>query len=418
MCTSDKRWSRVHMDIFDDDNEVEFVSRPSTSASTASSSSGNPLFLPDDDEDNFGDHNQDNHPSEHQDNVDEIFDNALGDDLNFDYVPLARNSEIDYDELEREAQRKAKIKVPRHAILSSSPPPDLGNDASKGRKGKGKDDGEKLIEDTKHFRIKGKGHEETDLKRLLQIYQYWTHRMYPKSQFKDTVARVEKLCHSKLMHNKLSMWRDEAHGKTHPDTDEEVVENGDEVVANPGQEISATKRASSSAPVSDAAAYASSSASPPARPPSSAPSNTGDEFDDQDMEAIFKEMEMEQANEAHRAATATNSKVKVTSDEDFMDVDDDIEAWLALDEGLNNQSTTTLTTASMGLSPAAASTSTDKGADLAEVEDEGMWELSREMETEASKQVAPHSIDGSATSKEASARRVSTAEEGFDEMYC
>lgn len=39
----------------------------------------------------------------------------------------------------------------------------------------------------------------SDLNRLLQVYQFWTHRMYPKTQFRDTVEQVEKLCHTKRM---------------------------------------------------------------------------------------------------------------------------------------------------------------------------------------------------------------------------
>ena len=41
--------------------------------------------------------------------------------------------------------------------------------------------------------------QEKDLQRLLRIYQFWAHEMYPKGQFRDTVGRVEKLCHSKRM---------------------------------------------------------------------------------------------------------------------------------------------------------------------------------------------------------------------------
>ena len=38
-----------------------------------------------------------------------------------------------------------------------------------------------------------------DLDRVLQVYQFWSHRLYPKTRFKETVDRVEKLCHSKRM---------------------------------------------------------------------------------------------------------------------------------------------------------------------------------------------------------------------------
>lgn len=41
--------------------------------------------------------------------------------------------------------------------------------------------------------------QEKDLQRLLRIYQFWAHEMYPKGQFRDTVEKVEKLCHSKRM---------------------------------------------------------------------------------------------------------------------------------------------------------------------------------------------------------------------------
>lgn len=33
----------------------------------------------------------------------------------------------------------------------------------------------------------------------MQIYQFWSHKMYPKGYFSANVQRVEKLCHSKRM---------------------------------------------------------------------------------------------------------------------------------------------------------------------------------------------------------------------------
>ncbi|KAJ3989380.1 replication fork protection component Swi3-domain-containing protein [Lentinula detonsa] len=432
------------MDIFDDDKDVEVISRPSTSASVSSSSSSQPLFLPDHDEDEGLD---DGHEKEKeqvpptQQDVDDIFNSVVVDDLNFDYVPLARNRETDYDDFEREAQKKAKVNVPRHQILSSSPPPPDIDDDAKTKKGKRKDDGEKerrkpmrldearlvgptgfpqLIEDTKHFRIQGKGHEATDLNRLLQIYQYWTHRMYPKSQFKDTVDRVEKLCHSKLMHNKLSMWRDEAHGKAHPETEDEVVDdNADDgpITHSIPEEVGVR---SSVAPESDAAAYASSS-SPPTRPPSSAaPSNAGDGLDDQDMEELWKEMEKEQANEARQATAPTRNSANGNENGntqsfpkggvDFMDVDDDIEGWLALEETMDSRSLTS-TTASTGLS--ASSEGASNTVTVAVDNDDEMWEMRHEIETENAKKQA----GSKETSSEMPSRLVSTTEEDFDDMY-
>jgi replication fork protection complex subunit Csm3/Swi3 len=80
-----------------------------------------------------------------------------------------------------------------------------------------------LLKQTRGFVPKGKGHEvrapwrvrmllqltrrcspqQADLNRLMSLYQFWAHRMYPKTQFRDTVKTVEKLCHSKRMHVSL-----------------------------------------------------------------------------------------------------------------------------------------------------------------------------------------------------------------------
>ena len=44
----------------------------------------------------------------------------------------------------------------------------------------------------------------SDLNRLMNLYQFWAHKLFPKIQFSDLVERVEKLCHSKRMHVRKS----------------------------------------------------------------------------------------------------------------------------------------------------------------------------------------------------------------------
>jgi len=39
----------------------------------------------------------------------------------------------------------------------------------------------------------------SDLNRLIRMYQYWAHQMYPRHTFNDTIERVEKLTHSRRM---------------------------------------------------------------------------------------------------------------------------------------------------------------------------------------------------------------------------
>ena len=201
--------------IWDDDTVV--TRRPQAQPEQA------PLFLPEEEE------------VPHIDiDVDKIFSGV--DTEEFTLEPLQR---IDIEAEQRAAAKRRRhddaLSLTPHEVLpSSSPPRDTGDAKGKARDDDGdkkkerrkilvldegrllSDDGfPQLIKDTKHFRIKGKGHEAshciekslypdiilqaTDLHRLLQVYQYWTHRLYPRTQFKDTVERVEKLCHSRRM---------------------------------------------------------------------------------------------------------------------------------------------------------------------------------------------------------------------------
>lgn len=149
----------------------------------------------------------------------------------------------------REAQARAEKEAPsssfpQYAVQSSSPPRDVfdgdgkggigsrkDEDAGAGKKRKiakldedrllGKDGLPALVQVCKDFKPRGKGHEVSlayqcfgrycillmvfcssqlaDLNRLFSLYQFWSHKMYPRTQFSDTVNRVEKLCHSKRM---------------------------------------------------------------------------------------------------------------------------------------------------------------------------------------------------------------------------
>ncbi|KAH9856920.1 replication fork protection component Swi3-domain-containing protein [Lenzites betulinus] len=166
--------------------------------------------------------------------IDAFFDDL--DDPETQFQDLAPS--LDVDALKRQAN--AKLALTPHQILpSSSPPRDLGDEESgaKGRAGdrktRGRDDPvtkrkqrprldearlvgpdgmPALVKQAKDFRPKGKGHELQDLNRLMNVYQFWAHKLYPNTQFSDTVERVEKLCHSKRMNVALSVWRDEAEG--------------------------------------------------------------------------------------------------------------------------------------------------------------------------------------------------------------
>ncbi|GAA5951755.1 hypothetical protein JCM3765_003108 [Sporobolomyces pararoseus] len=67
----------------------------------------------------------------------------------------------------------------------------------------------KLMQDIKRVKLKGKGHEAQDLKRVLSVYQLWTHQMYPKTNLQDTLTTVEKLCHKRSIQRALKTYKDE-----------------------------------------------------------------------------------------------------------------------------------------------------------------------------------------------------------------
>ncbi|GAA5885357.1 hypothetical protein JCM16303_006017 [Sporobolomyces ruberrimus] len=76
----------------------------------------------------------------------------------------------------------------------------------------------KLIEDIKRVKLKGKGHEAQDLKRVLSLYQLWSHQMYPKTNLRDTLTTVEKLCHKRSLQRSLKTYKDDWKNSTKTST--------------------------------------------------------------------------------------------------------------------------------------------------------------------------------------------------------
>jgi replication fork protection complex subunit Csm3/Swi3 len=55
----------------------------------------------------------------------------------------------------------------------------------------------KLLSDSRKLKFKGKGHEASDLEKLLSFFQLWGHNLFPKLKFKSFVDRAEKICKEK-----------------------------------------------------------------------------------------------------------------------------------------------------------------------------------------------------------------------------
>ncbi|KAF2153802.1 Swi3-domain-containing protein [Myriangium duriaei CBS 260.36] len=67
---------------------------------------------------------------------------------------------------------------------------------------------------SKKMRYKGKGHEFSDMSRLLHMYQLWLDDLYPRAKFADGLNMIEKLGHKKRIQMHRKEWIDE--GKPRP----------------------------------------------------------------------------------------------------------------------------------------------------------------------------------------------------------
>ncbi|KAL1963302.1 hypothetical protein VTN77DRAFT_8525 [Rasamsonia byssochlamydoides] len=59
------------------------------------------------------------------------------------------------------------------------------------------------------LKFKGKGHEFSDMARLLNFYQLWLDDLYPRAKFTDGLAMIEKLGHSKRIQVMRREWIEE-----------------------------------------------------------------------------------------------------------------------------------------------------------------------------------------------------------------
>ncbi|RPD66172.1 Swi3-domain-containing protein [Lentinus tigrinus ALCF2SS1-7] len=380
-------------------------------------------------------------PSTSKNDIDALFDD-LEDEPESTFKQLAPS--LDVDALRRQAE--AKIALTPHQILpSSSPPRDLGDEEEDGKRTKGgkkaKDGLSKrkrknldegtlvgplgfpaLVKQAKNFKPKGKGHELSDLNRLLNVYHFWSHEMYPNTQFIDTVQRVEKLCHSKRMNVALGVWRDEskglinghdvnADGSDHSDSDAD----NDDAPRPTDVPIATDNERSSPAPSRG-----------PSLPPSSASEADGLD-DDFDIDAMIREEEVAQTQgpsgpsttsaPAPRRAPAATSNTPMDEDEAMWDAMDDFpaEPYVPPDREQAVKK------------PTAPAPPMD--------EDEDMWDMIREVEQEreAVEKAAPPTSNAAGPPEGAGAptepvtgpfgivgvdpTRPATNDEGWDEMY-
>ncbi|KAI9757303.1 MAG: hypothetical protein M4579_003514 [Chaenotheca gracillima] len=70
------------------------------------------------------------------------------------------------------------------------------------------------------LKFKGKGHEFSDISRLLSFYQLWLDDLFPKAKFADALAIIEKLGHSRRLQVMRREWMEEDKPKPASDVDD------------------------------------------------------------------------------------------------------------------------------------------------------------------------------------------------------
>ncbi|KAI7951343.1 hypothetical protein MJO28_007027 [Puccinia striiformis f. sp. tritici] len=182
-----------------------------------------PRFLGDDEMEDTLDpgpsHSRLDHPQWETDSVDKYFQDLEGADDD----DLALPAMLDHEAIEAALEAK-KISTAAAAAADLDPFALISGDQPAKRKTNRrpivKIDEDRLIDPkfgiphlislSQKFKPSGKGKEKEDLKRLIKLYRLWTHSMYPKGTFEDTIGTVEKLCHKRKMKDALRRWRDES----------------------------------------------------------------------------------------------------------------------------------------------------------------------------------------------------------------
>ncbi|EXJ80859.1 hypothetical protein A1O3_07145 [Capronia epimyces CBS 606.96] len=111
-------------------------------------------------------------------------DSGFGDDLGLD------------EEVKITKKRKPIAKLDEARLLSAQGIPKLRALALSGKF-------------SKKLHLKGKGHEFSDVARLLNYYQLWLDNLYPRAKFADGLQLIEKVGHSKRMQMMRKEWIDE-----------------------------------------------------------------------------------------------------------------------------------------------------------------------------------------------------------------
>ncbi|KAL4785849.1 replication fork protection component Swi3-domain-containing protein [Aspergillus varians] len=96
----------------------------------------------------------------------------------------------------------------------------------------------------KNLKFKGRGHEFSDLARLLNFYQLWLDDLFPRAKFADGLAIIERLGHSKRLQMMRQAWINEEKPKpTDDDTADPLkTSSNDENITNNDTSVTDTRQ--------------------------------------------------------------------------------------------------------------------------------------------------------------------------------
>jgi replication fork protection complex subunit Csm3/Swi3 len=513
-------------DIWDLPLESNPVNNPDGQGPTSSPRASNPppLFLPSDDEGdaapapNANASNDANNPD-----IDALFEGL--DDIDDSFQELAPALDLDALRREADARNARAVRAELGVATGSSTTAAAATAKTKtnggrgggildGLDGDGEDDGKKkrkplpkldetrllgkdgfpqLLKDTKNFKPKGKGHEviillfhlrpvltadvritqATDLDRVLQIYQFWSHKLYPKTRFKETVDRVEKLCHSRRMQVRaltdfisfvvsprcrlliitllgkvaLSVWRDEAKGlvnAVHLPTADDDNDSDEDSEADGAPRDNATARAPAPAPATATAnedATATSSTSPPSSPARSRLRHSGS-----GSGGISATSDSDRDSDGPHLSSDASRPPSSSPDRDRDEAAIELDALLLEAEAASSHASThnatstghawkgtsngdtiamdededlwdVLDTGAVVASAPATATATTPALPPAKDDDQEMWDIMHDLEQEKAKETAAHRPDPVQVPPVAAASDTQPEADDLDDLY-
>ncbi|KAK6357831.1 chromosome segregation in meiosis- protein [Orbilia blumenaviensis] len=134
------------------------------------------------------------------------------------------SEDLGVDEEIKIRTRKPKVKLTEDRLLGPNGIPYLQENAAK------------------KIKFKGKGHEISDLERLLKFYQIWADNLYPKAQFKDAIDMIEKLGSSRGMQRRREEWIEDFKKARAGEDDRLIMKARDVLRAADGPRIDAKGR--------------------------------------------------------------------------------------------------------------------------------------------------------------------------------